>query len=205
MLRRNDDESVKLRISIAMLFAAASATPGALGADPAERADEIPPLRPPITEVPPGVWEQYGAWIVLGAILTACILAALLYWLLRPRPEQPVPPGVRVRKSLQPLAGKPDPAHLSAVSRALRIYLTEVYNLPREELTTSEFLAALHGSPGPAPGISEAASDFLRQCDRRKFAPRANENSWDAAAEALRVVDLAEAERAPAAQILEKR
>jgi hypothetical protein len=43
------------------------------------------------------------------------------------------------------------------------------------------------------PEVIAATSDFLRRCDRVKFAPAADQGLWDPAAEALRIVDMAEA------------
>ena len=32
----------------------------------AQSANDIPPLRPALREIPPTIWELYGVWIVLG-------------------------------------------------------------------------------------------------------------------------------------------
>src|SRR6516162_4252211 len=60
----------------------------ALAATNSSDADEIPPLSPPRGEIPPGFWEQYGAWAVLGG---AVLLVAVLFFIWRlTRPKPPI-------------------------------------------------------------------------------------------------------------------
>jgi hypothetical protein len=170
----------------------------------ADSVDAIPPLRPPIAEVPPGTWERFGAWIIMGAGLAMVAFAGGARWALRPRVVAPVPPEVQARKTLEPLRGKPDPGTLGVVTRALRTYLAAVFGLPREELTTSEFIRAMSANPEVGPDLAGATASFLRRCDLGKFAPPAGDSPWDSAAEALNIVDLAEARRRECAPAPEK-
>src|SRR5690349_7995909 len=49
-------------------------------------ADNIPPLRPPRGEIPPSWWEQHGGWVIAGGCFALVALAALIWWLTRPKP-----------------------------------------------------------------------------------------------------------------------
>ncbi len=168
----------------------------AFSADAPARGDEIPPLRPPVGEVKPGTWERYGTHIILGAGIALMLAAGAATRLLRPKPASPIAPEVLVRTRLMPLTGRPqDAAGLSLVSRALRGYLAAVFKLPPGELTTTEFAQSLNTCAAAGRELAGAASEFLQRCDREKFAPQQAAPSWDAAAEALRLVDMAEAKR----------
>jgi hypothetical protein len=164
-------------------------------------ADDIPPLRPPRGELAPTYWEQHGAWpFVLGAV--GVLLAGAVVWLLlRPRPAAPVPPAVAAHRALDPLANQPENGIvLSRISQVVRRYFSAAFDLPPGELTTAEFSRELEGRRQVGAALSTAVHAFLRECDRRKFAPSPPPAPLGAAGLATRLIDQAEARRAAAEQ-----
>ncbi len=172
-------------LTVQPLFSAATKSPS---------PDAIPPMRPPHAELPPSFWEQYGLWVILIVVLLL-VLAGVAIWLLtRPKPPVLVPPDVQARQALEPLRHQTeDGALLSRVSQILRGYMAAAFNLPPGELTTTEFcrLIASHSRVGLE--LSTALSDFLRQCDQRKFAPPVPVPPLSAVAQALKLIDQAQA------------
>jgi hypothetical protein len=159
--------------------------------------EEIPPLRPFRPEVAPTVWEQYGVWIVLAGVLLLVVLAGVVWLLTRPKPPVIVAPAVQARHELEPLRQQPENGFvLSRVSQVLRHYVAGAFDLPREELTTAEFCRAITGSERAGPELSVGMSDFLRECDRRKFAPLPPVPPLGAVAQADKLIEQAEARRA---------
>jgi 7-keto-8-aminopelargonate synthetase-like enzyme len=69
------------------------------------------------------------------------------------------------------------------------------FDLPPDELTTTEFCRAIAGHDQIAPELSAALSDFLRQCDQRKFSPSPPTLPLSAAAHALKLIDQAQTRR----------
>jgi len=168
----------------------------ALAATNSSDADEIPPLAPPRPEIPPGFWEQYGLWVgIVGGALLA--VAAFLIWRLsRPRPPVLVPIEVLTRETLLGLRERPENgALLSQVSQTLRHYVAGVFSLPADEMTTTEFCQALARHEKIGSSLSSALAQFLRRCDELKFSPAVPKTPMGAAAQALNLVDLAEARR----------
>jgi hypothetical protein len=157
-------------------------------------ADDIPPLRPPRPELPPGFWEQYGGWVVAGGAVLLCLLAGMVWLLFRPKPPVPLPPATQARKELEPLGRQPeDGALLSRVSQVVRHYIGAAFGLPPGELTTGEFCRVLAGAEQVGPQLSTAVGDFLRQCDQRKFAPAPALPPLGAVPRALQLIETAEA------------
>ena len=112
-----------------------------------------------------------------------------------------VPPEVQARQALEPLRQQPeDGALLSRVSQILRHYVAAAFDLPPGELTTAEFCRAIAGHGRIGPELSAALSDFLRQCDQRKFAPPAPVPPFSAVAQALKLIDQAQIRRRALAQ-----
>ena len=115
-----------------------------------------------------------------------------------------VPPEVRLARRWSHCASKPeDGALLSRVSQILRHYVAAAFDLPPGELTTTEFCRAIAGAQPDRPRRSQTAlSEFLRQCDQRKFSPPAPAPPLSAVAQALKLIDQAQArlaaEAAPA-------
>lgn len=134
--------------------------------------EQIPALRPPHGEIPPGVWEQHGTLIVLLGVLGLALVAAGLWLLFRRKPAPPVPAEAVARKELAALKGAPENGVvLSRVSQVMRRYLGTVFGLAPVEMTTGEFSEALRGSEQAGPELAGKVSAFLRECDRRKFSP----------------------------------
>ena len=169
-----------------------------LGATNLISADEIPALRPVRPELPPSFWEQYGAWVIIGGTALAFGIAALVWWIARPKPPVVVPPAVTARRALEPLQRRAEDGEvLSGVSRILRHYVANAFALPGEEMTTTEFCGALIRCHDIGPDISVPLTEFLRETDRRKFAPGTlAPRPLQAATEALSFVDKCEARRA---------
>jgi hypothetical protein len=134
--------------------------------------ETIPPLHPPRGEMPPGLWEQHGMLIVVGGVFLLLVLACLVWLLFRRRPIPPVPAETVARKELESLKRAPESgAVLSRVSQVVRHYLGAAFGLPPIEMTTTEFADALRSSAAVGAELAGRATEFLRDCDRRKFAP----------------------------------
>jgi hypothetical protein len=163
--------------------------------------DAIPPLRPPQAEMPPTFWEQYGLWIIVLGVLLVALGCAAAWLLTRPKPPVMVPPEVQARQELEPLRQQPeDGALLSRVSQVLHRYVAGAFDLPPGELTTAEFCHAIAGHGPIGPELSAALSEFLRQCDQRKFSPPAPAPPFSAVAQALKLIDQAQTRRLALAQ-----
>jgi Domain of unknown function (DUF4381) len=166
-------------------------------------ADAIPPLRPPHAEIPPTFWEQNGLWIVIVGVLVLALVGAVAWFLTRPKPPVVVPPEVQARQALEPLRQQPDDGVLlSRVSQILRHYVAAAFDLPPGELTTAEFCHTIASHAGIGPDLSAALSEFLRQCDQRKFAPSAPADPFSAVAQAFMLIDQAQTRRLALAQPL---
>jgi len=151
--------------------------------------------------MPLAFWEQYGLWVVLGGVAVLALAGAGAWLLTRPKPPVVVAPEEQARGALEPLREKPeDGALLSRVSQVLRHYVTAAFHLPPEELTTAEFCRAMSGQGRIGPDLSAALSEFLRQCDERKFSPPAPTPPLSAVAQALKLIEQAQARRAALAQ-----
>jgi len=193
------------------LPAASNSTNKAEGKGPAPAApggdsdllasNEVPRLRPVRGEIPPTFWEQYGGWVVAGAVVFLVGGGTLAWYLGRPAPSTPIPPEVAARQALEALRARAEDGRvLSQVSQVLRRYLAAVFRLPPAELTTTEFCRELAGSQPVGPELAGAVSSFLRRCDERKFAPSAPGAALDAATSALGLVGQAEERRAQLAK-----
>lgn len=159
-------------------------------------AEDIPPLAPPLPEIAPTFWEQYQMHVLLGVGAGLLLLAALLRLALRRKPTPPVPPETQARAELAALRQRPETGEvLSRVSQSLRRYLVAAFALPPEELTTTEFCGKLNEHPAIGSELAAALSQFLRECDERKFSPAPPAAPLPAAARALELVELAEARR----------
>lgn len=170
----------------------------ALHAAPAQTpSDDIPPLAPPLPEIPPTLWEQHGALIVIGAVVLLALTGFALWAWLRPKPVPPVPPEVLARQELSVLANQPEDGRaLSQLSQILRRYVVAAFGLPPGEATTTELCATLVASDQIGPELAGAFGEFLRGCDERKFAPGSSQPPLGAASRALALVELAEMRKA---------
>jgi hypothetical protein len=172
---------------------------------PAPDDGEIPPLRPPLKEMAPGYWEANRSRI-LGGGMAALFLGACSFLLLRGMlRKEPLGPSEQARLGLERMRGS-NTEDLSAVSRLTRRCIGGMFGLPDRELTTAEFCGELEARvvepdtaatnvPAQAAGASfdgaafEKTKAFLDRCDTRKFAPGRSLETWDAAGEALALVD----------------
>ncbi len=158
--------------------------------------DGIPPLRPPHAEMAPTFWEQHGIGVALCVGFFLALVGVAIWFLTRPKPPVVIPPEVLARKALEPLGQRPeDGALLSQVSQILRHYMSAAFNLPPIELTTTEFCRAIAGHELVGPELSAALSEFLRQCDQRKFSPPAPAPPLSVVDHALKLIDQAQARR----------
>jgi hypothetical protein len=184
------------RLLLVLLFALVTLS---LQAQPFPKlADEIPPLAPPLPEVSATFFERYP--LVRFALPGLVVGAALGLWqALRNRKKVPPPlpsPVAQARTALLVLQAHPeDGATLSAVSKVLRNYLINKFWVRPEEMTTTEFCAALVANKDISAEISSKLVEFLRGCDERKFSPAANTTPLNAASRALALVEMAEAPR----------
>jgi hypothetical protein len=171
--------------------------PFALALPSSPDPNDIPPLRPPHGELPPGFWERYGPWSLAAVLLLVVLVAGILRLILRPKPPLLVPPAEAARTALEPLRQQPeDGALLSRVSQIVRHYFAAAFSLPPEELTTTEFCRALADTSRPGPELSTAVAEFLRQCDQRKFAAPSPAPPLSAVAQATKLIDEAQAKLA---------
>ncbi len=184
--------TVGLLLSVSLL--AATNDPALDGAFPAlPRA-----LR---AEIPPTFWEQHAFWIVILSLLLLLLLAVAVWWLARPKPPVIEVPAVRARHELESLRQQPENgALLSRISQVLRHYFAGAFNLPQQELNTTEFCRLISRSEQVGPELSSGMGDFLRECDRRKFAPLPVLPPLGAVAQAANFIEQGEVRRA---QLLE--
>jgi hypothetical protein len=159
--------------------------------------DEIPPLTPPLPEIPPTFWEQFGwtLWFLIPLALGVVALVVVLW--LRPRkPPTLIAPAAQARAALTGLLAHPeDGATLSQVSQVVRRYLIIAFWLRPDEKTTTEFCAELQAHDQVGPELSAALGEFLRNCDERKFSPAASSAALGTVRRALELVELSEARR----------
>jgi hypothetical protein len=152
-----------------------------------------PALSPAYPEIPPTFWEQEGTTVLVGGI-TLIALAVLILWkLFQSKPAVILPPEIVAREALAKLLRQPeDGKHLSEISQILRRYVIAAFALPVAELTTTEFSAVLAGSEKIGAELAQTISNFLRECDERKFSPASQPVSLNAASRALELVALVE-------------
>ncbi len=171
--------------------------PGSLLAFTNSKPNDIPPLRPPRKEMPPTYWEQHGALIIVSGVVLLGLICAGIWFARRARPQVLVPPEVQARAALESIRGQPETgAVLSAVSQSLRHYVTAAFNLPPEELTTTEFCELITRNESIGPQLATDISEFLRRGDQRKFALSADLQPLEAVPQAFRIIEMGEARRA---------
>jgi len=159
----------------------------------AQTAIELPKLAPPLPELPPTFWEQYGS-VVLVVVIAAIVIAIIVAFLvLRPKPITTVSPEVEARRSLEEIRSRPaDGAVLSRVSQILRRYFIRVFALPPGEYTTAEFCRAVAANEKIGPELHDSVSDFLRACDEKKFSASEQSPLLGATDYALKLISVAE-------------
>jgi hypothetical protein len=161
------DLSFVIRHSLFVIVPLLLAGPGLAASGEAELE-----LRPPHELLPPTFWEQYGWPVILGGVGVLILLSVGGWLLCRPKPPVPVPPEERARRALLALQNRSeDGAVLSAASQVVRRYVTEVFHLAPGELTTADFCRLIQDHDAIGPEVAGQLRDYLRECDRRKFAP----------------------------------
>jgi len=155
---------------------------------------EVPAsLRPPRGELMPGFWELYAGWVILGAVLVVVGIATFVWLLMLPKPTPPIPPAIQARQELEPLRQRTqDGTVLSQVSQIVRHYVARAFAMPPGELTTTEFSGTLRQNQNIGSELGGEVIAFLRECDLRKFAPRAPQTPFDAVSRASSLIDRAE-------------
>lgn len=157
---------------ICVFILALSAALPVCAATNSEREEGILILSPPHGELPPTFWEQYGAWIALAAVLVLGLAVVVAWLLLRPKPPVVVPIEIQARRALDALRQQNENGRaVSEISRVLRRYVAAAFELPPDELTTSEFCRVLADHESIGPDLAGAVGEFLRRCDELKFAP----------------------------------
>jgi hypothetical protein len=159
----------------------------------------LPALAPPHGELPPTFEERFnpttpaGQAICISILVLAMLLFFVIWKKLHPPPPPTLPPEVQACEALAKLLRQPeDGKTLSEVSQILRRYIIAVLGLPPAKLTTAEICAALASQGQIDAERVQSISDFLRQCDERKFAPARSAAPLHAASRALELVALAE-------------
>ena len=162
-----------------------------------QASTNLPPtLSPAYPEIPPPFWEQIGTTVLVAGI-TLIALAVLILWkLFQLKPEVILPPEIVAREALAKLPRQPgDGKHLSEVSQILRRYAIAAFELPPGEFTTAEFSAALAASEKIGAELAQTISNFLHECDERKFSPSNPDMPVNAANRALQIINLGEQQR----------
>jgi len=184
---------------LACLLAVAMGLPFYAGAAGPGSGDAIPALRPPHAEIGLSFWEQYG-WVLLVVGLIIVASAVTLTWLLtRPAPPVIMPPEEEARRALTALPPNAmDGATLSRVSQILRHYVRRAFELPLEELTTTEFCRLLADNQEIGPELALLLGGFFRVNDFQKFASLAPTvlEKINPVAQALMLIEKCEARRA---------
>ncbi len=167
----------------------------------AQSTNDVPPLRPALPEIPPTLWEQYGVLIVVLIVIAVALLAAAIWWLLQPKPPVPVTIEIQTCNELELLKlPTEDGKTVSQVSQVLKRYVAVAFELPSGEMTTAEFSRAVAGSEKVGSELAASVSEFLRQCDERKFSPTVGVQA-SACSRALELVDVGERRRAELRQV----
>jgi Domain of unknown function (DUF4381) len=163
----------------------------------AAETNELPALAPAYGEIPPTVWEQHGTPILIGGFVFI-VLASLAFWkMLQPKTTLSLPPEVLAREALAKLQHQPEDGKLlSEVSQILRRYVVAAFELSLDEMTTVELCTALAANNKVGTELAQSISDFLRECDNRKFSPAVSVAPSNTANRALELISFAEKRRA---------
>jgi len=189
------------RLSFCALALLAAQTP-LLATSERPAPDTIPPLRPPLGEIPPTFLEQHSLLVIFLGVLLLALLGVVVWWLSRPRPAAVVRPETQARQALEPLREQPeDGAVLSRISQILRRYVGAAIGLPQGELTTADFCRTIADNGRLGPELSGTLGDFLQKCDEHKFAPPVPRPALGAVACALKIIEVAEVRCAQSRQI----
>lgn len=156
--------------------------------------DVLSQLRPPKPLLGPSFWEQHGAVVLAVAVglVVAAGLVVLWWWrhIRSPKKTLPVPPHLQARRALAAVRASAEDERLAAeVSRVLRHYVREAFQLPPGEWTTAELHLAVRQHPQAGLELADALAELLRDCDVVKFAPVRPAEPRDLVARALDLID----------------
>jgi hypothetical protein len=128
-----------------------------------QSTDDVPPLLPALTEIPPTLWDQHGALIVMLGIALVALLIAAVWWRLQPKPPVPLPIEIQTRNELELLRlPAEDGKTISRISQVLKHYFVVAFELPAGEMTTTEFNRAIAASEKAGDELAASVSEFLR-------------------------------------------
>ena len=177
-------------LSVVLLFLAAFPLRGQTNSE----ATNAPlTLSPPYGELPPTFFEQHGTILMLAGLGIIASAALGLWLIFHPRPEPIIPPEVQARRALEALRERPeDGAVLSRISQVLRNYFTAAFQLVPGEMTTMEFCAVLAASEKIDAENIRSISNFLHECDKKKFSSSPGVMPLNAVDRALKLIACAE-------------
>ena len=143
------------------------------------------------------MWEQHSAGISVVLVLLLVLMGLVVWLFTRPRPLVVIPPEVLAREALAALpATASEGVRLSQVSRILRHYIQQAFELPPAELNTTEFCRVVAEHAGIGPELAGVLTAFMRESDRRKFSPEpAPADNVNAVTEVLALIEQGEARR----------
>jgi hypothetical protein len=114
--------------------------------------------------------------VTLGLVIMVLMVMGMVWGVRKMRPQIPPPSPTQIAlEALRALKGS-DATGLSTrdfaakVADILRRFLEMAYGIDVTRQTTEEFLEAIKNSPRFAHADRERLREFLRQCDRCKFA-----------------------------------
>ncbi len=146
-------------------------------------------LIPAYGEIPPTFWELNATVVSIDVIVLLAVAVAVAWEIFRTKPAPVLPPEKIVRDALARRRSQPEDGKLlSEVSQILRRYVGAVFEFPGGEMTTAEFCTRISQHEKIAPELAQTISDFLRECDVRKFSPANSTVSLDAVQRAGRFV-----------------
>lgn len=137
--------------------------------------DGIRDILPPV-DIPYWTTGRSVGLVTLGLMMMALMLMGMVWGVRKMRPQIPPPSPTQIAlEALRALKGS-DATGLSTrdfaakVADILRRFLEMAYGMDAPRQTTDEFLEAIKNSPRFADADRERLKEFLRQCDRCKFA-----------------------------------
>ena len=153
----------------------------------------LPALTSAYGEIPPTFLEQHGTLVIIGFIAFLFLAAPTVWKILQPKPATILPPEIVAREALEKLLRQPEDGKiLSEVSQILRRYVAAAFELSAAEMTTKEFCTALAASKKISVELAQDISNLLRECDDRKFSTQLSTAPLNAAAQAIKLITLAE-------------
>jgi hypothetical protein len=183
----------KLNVECSMFLLFAVAVPSILAQT---NINALPALAPPLPELPPTFWEQYGVAIVMVAPVLLALAAIVVWQTLKSKSQPVLPPEISAREALSPLLCQPENGKvLSEVSQVLRRYVGAVFGFSGGVMTTAEFSAVANADAKIGPQLANALTGLLQACDRDKFAAKNEAPPLNAVARALQLIEQIERRR----------